>query len=154
MPSSCIRIRSRIHCGTTQCIRRMNGGFGVGNGNKLPIKLFRPMWAGCSLVWRRCSSFADVGIWLFDWATGYDGAWGGIVCGISACYGHVWFWMVGCAEPGLSFSWIRFEDEVFLSPHEPHHHSWWDIIIVPYLVIDICTDCRNDNWMCNATKCS
>ncbi|KAL9184701.1 hypothetical protein ACHAXT_012671 [Thalassiosira profunda] len=109
------------------CIRRMNGGRGVGNGVTLKQIAGKMAQANVSRV---PLSLDDVRQLLntleFDYMVERRGATeGGEALYVAAkpvtTYCQFGWWDV--LSPDFHFRGVRFEDDVYLGPHEPHHHT-------------------------------
>ena len=109
------------------CIRRMNGGLGVGNGVTLKQISNKMIQANVSRVQLSLDEVQQLLQTLaFDYLIEQRGVTeNGEALFIAAkkittmC--DFGWWDV--LSPDFHFRGIRFEDDVFLSPHEPHHHS-------------------------------
>lgn len=109
------------------CIRRMNGGLGVGKGVTLKQIANKMIQANVSRVQLSLEEVQQLLQTLaFDYLIEQRGVTeGGEALFISAkkvttmC--DFGWWDV--LSPDFDFRGIRFEDDVYLSAHEPHHHS-------------------------------
>jgi DNA-directed RNA polymerase III subunit RPC6 len=110
------------------CVRRMNGGYGVGNGVTLRQIANKMTQANVSRVQL---SLDEVQQLLHTLTLDYlveqrgvaeDGGEALFVAAkqVTTMCDFGW-WDV--LSPDFHFRGIRFEDGVYLSPHEPHHHS-------------------------------
>lgn len=109
------------------CIRRMNGGLGVGNGVTLKQISNKMIQANVSRVQLSLDEVQQLLQTLaFDYlieqrgVTEHGEALFVAAKPVTTMCDFGW-WDV--LSPDFHFRGIRFEDDVFLSAHEPHHHS-------------------------------
>ncbi len=121
------------------CIRRMNGGYGVGNGVTLRQIANKMIQANVSRIQLSLEEVRQVlQTLVLDYLVeqrgvtegggGGDGGGGGgggealfvAAKQVTTMCDFEW-WDV--LSPDFHFRGIRFEDGVYLSAHEPHHHS-------------------------------
>jgi len=109
------------------CVRRMNGGLGVGNGVTLKQIANKMIQANVSRVQLSLEEVQQlVQTLAFDYLIDQRGVTeNGEAMFVAAkpvttmCEFGWW----DALSPDFHFRGIRFEDDVFLSAHEPHHHS-------------------------------
>ncbi|EED87618.1 RPC6, dna-directed RNA polymerases III 39 kDa polypeptide [Thalassiosira pseudonana CCMP1335] len=109
------------------CVRRMNGGLGVGNGVTLKQIYEKMVQANVSRVQLSLDEVQQlVQTLAFDYMIEQRGvtedgeALFVAAKRITTLCSFGW-WDV--LDPDFHFRSIRFEDDVRLAPHEPHHHS-------------------------------
>lgn len=110
------------------CIRRMNGGLGVGNGVTLKQIANKMIQANVSRVQLSLEEVQQLLQTLaFDYLIEQRGVTeGGEALFISASKVTTmcdFGWWDAVLSTDFDFRGIRFEDDVYLSAHEPHHHS-------------------------------
>jgi len=109
------------------CVRRMNGGYGTGNGVTLKQIADKMTQANVSRVKLTLDEVQQlVQTLAFDYLVEQRGVTEeGEALFVAArrvtTMSEFGWWDV--LEPDFHFRRIRFEDGVILSPHEPHHHS-------------------------------
>jgi len=111
----------------TMCVRRMNGGLGVGKGVTLKQIAHKMVQANVSRV---ALSLEEVQQLVQTLAFDYQIEQRGVTENGEALFVAAkpvttmcdfGWWDV--LSPDFHFRGIRFEDDVFLSAHEPHHHT-------------------------------
>ena len=108
------------------CIKRMNGGYGVGNGVTLKQIADKMIQANVSRVQLSLDETQQLLQTLaYDYLVEQRGVTDSgealFVAGKSITTTDFGWWDV--LSPDFHFRSIRFEDGVSLGPHEPHHHS-------------------------------
>lgn len=109
------------------CVRRMNGGLGAGRGVTLKQISHKMLQANVSRV---PLSLEEVQQLVQTLAFDYRIEQRGVTEGGEALFVVARHVTTACAfgwwdvlAPNFHFRGIRFEDDVYLSAHEPHHHS-------------------------------
>lgn len=109
------------------CVRRMNGGLGVGNGVTLKQISNKMVQANVSRVPLSLEEVQQlVQTLAFDYLIEQRGVTENgealfVVAKTVTTMCNFGWWDV--LSPDFHFRGIRFEDDVYLSAHEPHHHS-------------------------------
>jgi len=109
------------------CVRRMNGGLGVGNGVTLKQIAHKMIQANVSRVQLSLEEVQQlVQTLAFDYLLeqrGVTDTGEALFVAAKSVTTMCDFGWWDVLSPDFHFRGIRFEDDVFLSAHEPHHHS-------------------------------